>query len=305
MRGWRLFSVALLLLGGACSDDGASEFEGKDEGSNGEALEVSVPGATVLTMEHGAITREYIVYTPTTYDGAVDLPLMLLFHGNGGNASDFMNETAMTDLADAANVLLVYPQGSLLEGSSHWNPSPLGEGNKSSTDDLSFIAALLDALVADYSVDESRVYAAGYSNGAFMSYGLVCSLSERFAAVGGVSGTMLGGTEACEPTHPIPVIALRGTEDPVVPFGGGPGYPSSDEVVAFWTSFNGITTEPTLTTDGQVERALYEGGESGVAVVRYKVNGGDHVWFDLDFEGADTGQLIWDFVSQYDLNGAR
>jgi hypothetical protein len=32
-------------------------------------------------------------------------------------------------------------------------------------------------------------------------------------------------------------------------------------------------------------------------------NGGGHVWFDIDFGGGNTGQLIWDFASQYDING--
>ena len=32
---------------------------------------------------------------------------------------------------------------------------------------------------------------------------------------------------------------------------------------------------------------------------------GEHVWFDLNYEGSDTNQLIWNFLSQYDLNGLR
>ena len=90
-----------------------------------------------------------------------------------------------------------------------------------------------------------------------------------------------------------------------MPYEGGPGYPSSDEVLSFWVDFNATNSEPTLTSDGDVERTLYEGGQSGSEVARYKVDGGDHVWFDLDFQGANTGQLIWDFVSRYDLNGLR
>lgn len=255
------------------------------------------------------MTREYIVYVPASYDGVADVPLFINFHGNGGSASYFQSETAMTGLADEENFLLVYPQGTDLDGTSHWNPLPLGGDNKSPTDDLGFVDALLDALIEAYRVDEDRVYACGYSNGGFMAYGLACNASDRFTAIGSVSGTLLGGVESCAPTHPTPVISLNGTSDFVVPYDGGPGYPSSDEVLDYWTDFNGITGDPTITNleDGgmAIERTLYEGGQNGSAVCRYKLTGGDHVWFDLDIEGADTGRLVWDFVSQYDLSTLR
>ena len=130
-------------------------------------------------------------------------------------------------------------------------------------------------------------------------------MSRRFAAIGAVSGTMLGGTEGCSPSHPMPVVSFRGTADDVCVYNGTEGYPSSDDVVSFWTSFNEITGEPVVTSvndRGRTSREASILADEMAAMVRYKVYDGLHVWFDLNFEGQSTGQLIWDFVSQYRLS---
>jgi len=41
------------------------------------------------------------------------------------------------------------------------------------------------------------------------------------------------------------------------------------------------------------------------AVEHYKIIDGGHVWFHIDDQGTNTSRLIWDFVSQYDINGER
>lgn len=304
MKIWPFLMMAIVSLSVMnCGDDGGNaELVGPALDSENPPA----PGLSTFTLDHDGQRRGYVLYIPSGYDGTTAAPVLLNFHGNGGNAVDFQRETAMTAIADEAGLILVYPQGALLDGGSHWNPLPLGNGNKSSTDDLGFINALLDALAAALNVDEGRIYACGYSNGGFMAYGLACRLSDRIAAIGDVSGTMLGGNEACMPTHPVPLITLHGTQDGVVPFEGAPGFPASDDVVSYWATHNGITNDPTTTqfeAGGMtVERNLYEGGRNGSAVVRYTINGGDHVWFEMSFEGSSTGRLIWDFVSQYTLS---
>ena len=43
--------------------------------------------------------------------------------------------------------------------------------------------------------------------------------------------------------------------------------------------------------------------DNNVSVEHYKIINGEHVWFSNDFNGKNTGQLIWDFVSKYDIDG--
>lgn len=271
--------------------------------SNVDSRAVS-QGTFSQTLTHNGAEREFIMYVPSSYNGAEDLPLMLNFHGFGGTAVDFMNWTDMRSLAEEENFILVYPQGTLLDGSPHWNSSLPSADNKSSADDFGFVEALIEDLTTTYRIDPDRIYSSGFSNGAFFSYALACYRSDLVAAVASVSGTMTDDVISdCNPIHPTSIISIHGTSDYVIPYEGGPGYSSVEEVMNYWIDFNGTSTDGTRSGDANIEKNLYSNGQGNTSVVHYRIQGGDHVWFELDYEGANTGQLIWDFVSQYDVNG--
>lgn len=265
--------------------------------------------ANALTFEHDGETREYILYIPSSYDGTSELPIVFNFHGFGGLASEYMEYADMRPQAESDTFMLVYPQGSCLEGFSHWNASLPGGDNKSNADDLGFISVLIDQLASDYTVDLERVYACGYSNGGMFSYALACYESERIAAIGSISGAMLDLSSTCVPSHPAALINIHGTSDDVLPYDGGSDYNSVASAVDYWVNFNNTNTSPTqnsVNDNGMtIERYLYADGDSSVSVVHYKLIGGGHEWFDMDYEGSNTGQLVWDFMSQYDVNGLR
>ncbi len=82
--------------------------------------------------------------------------------------------------------------------------------------DLEFVTALLDQLEATQCIDTSRVYASGFSDGAYMASALGCAMSDRFAAIGAVSG--LQWPTRCSTVRPVPVITFHGTADPILPF---------------------------------------------------------------------------------------
>jgi len=262
------------------------------------------------TILHDGLTREYILHVPESYDGSNPVPLMFSFHGFGGSALSFQNTTNMKPISDSEGFILVYPQGAYLNGFSHWNAGLDTPENKSDVDDFGFIEALINKLSADYNIDENRVYACGFSNGAFFSYSLACYHSDRIAAIGSVSGSMIDETKInCDPIHPTAMINLHGTYDFIVPYDGGEGIEPIDQVIKYWTQFNNTDTIPLVTSvedaGKTIERYLYENGDNSTSVVHYKIIGGDHSWFDISYEGANTSQLIWDFVSKYDKNGVR
>ena len=140
-----------------------------------------------------------------------------------------------------------------------------------------------------------------------MAYGLANYKSDLIAAVGSVSGTMLdciGNT-----SHPMPVIHLHGTSDGVIPYNGSSDYNSSQNVLDHWINFNNANTSATINSDNtggmNIEHYTYSQGDSSVNVEHYKYIGGDHVWFNSTYQGQNTSQLIWNFMSQYDINGLR
>ena len=259
------------------------------------------------SIVHDGLSREYVLYIPSSYDGSAAAPLMLNFHGFGGSAGEYMEDADLRSLAESDTFILAYPQGSCLNGSSHWNACPVGGDNKSSADDFGFVEAMINDISTEAMVDMERIYAFGYSNGGMMAYGLANYRSDLVAAVGSVSGTMLdcAGTIS----HPMPVVHLHGTSDGVLPYNGSNDYTSTQDVLDYWITFNNTSTSPIVSavTNGgmTIEHYVYNQGDSAVSVEHYKYIGGDHVWFTNTFQGQNTGELIWNFMSRYDINGLR
>tara|TARA_Y100000589_G_scaffold297230_1_gene304882 strand:- start:3462 stop:4334 length:873 start_codon:yes stop_codon:yes gene_type:complete len=259
----------------------------------------------IQSLNHNGVIREYLTFIPSNYKDTQAVPVVLNFHGFGGNISDYSTYASMERIADLENFILVYPQGTDMDEFSHWNPSLPGSDNKSSADDFGFIEMLIEKLSADYSIDAKRIYACGFSNGGMMSFGLVNHKSDLIAAVACVSGSMLETDNT--PNHPKPVLMIHGTSDGVIPYIGNNDYTSVESTLSFWRNFNSTDSTPysnTITTGGNsIEYTSYSNGNNGVSVEHYKINQGGHEWFNLNYEGKNTGELIWNFFSKYDIDG--
>jgi polyhydroxybutyrate depolymerase len=261
----------------------------------------------IQTLSHDNITREYLTFVPTGYDSITAVPLMLNFHGFGGTISTYSSYASMQAIAERENFILAYPQGTSIDGYAHWNPALPSTTNKSNADDFGFIEALIQRLSNDYSIDSEKIYACGYSNGGMMSFGLANHKSNLIAAVASVSGAMLETDNT--PNHPMPVLMIHGTSDGVIPYAGNNEYISVESTLAFWRNFNSTDSVPIsniITSEGNtIQYDLYSNGNNGVSVEHYKINQGGHEWFDLNYERKNTGELIWEFFSKYDINGLR
>ena len=263
--------------------------------------------AKTYSIVHDGIVREYVLHVPNSYTGTSAVPLVINFHGFGGNVREYMNYADMRPVAEADTFILVYPQGSYLNGSSHWNPCPPGGDNKSNADDFGFIEDMIKEISTHYNIDMKRIYAVGYSNGGMMAYGLANYKSELIAAVASVSGTML---DCIGPTsHPMPVLDLHGTSDDVIPYNGNSYYNSVQSVLGYWIDFNNTNKIPIVSVDSSggmtIEHYVYDQGDNGVSVEHYKYIGGRHIRFTTPYRGKTTSELIWDFLSRYDINGLR
>ena len=282
------FNLIIIILIGCSSDDNSKSYNAN-------------------TIFHDGINREYIIYVPKSYDRTSSIPLVLNFHGFGGSASEFMNYADMRSLAESEIFILAYPQGSYLNGASHWNACPTGNGNKSTADDFGFIESMINEISSSYNLDMKRLYAAGYSNGGMMAYGLAHYKSDLIAAVASVSGAML---DCLGPTsHPIPIIHFHGTSDGIIPYNGNLEWNSVQTTLDYWIEFNNTNTNPTISKEISlemtIENYIYGQGDRSVSVEHYKYIGGDHVWFNSTFQGYSTSELVWNFVSKFDINGLR
>ncbi len=294
-------------------------FLGSCSGSEDSSLSSSLNQSEVTsddsrllteTLSHDGILRTYILYVPSRHVTSTSVPLMLNFHGYGMTASDQLKRADMTSLAESEGFLLIYPEGTPLYGEPHWNAGLDRPENKSSADDFGFVEALIEKMVSKYNIDSQRVYACGYSNGSFFTYALACYHSDKIAAIASVSGTMMEETyENCNPTHPTSMINIHGTSDYVVPYQGGTGLASIDQVMRYWVDYNQTTSTPVVnevTEDGvTMEHSVYSHGQGQSSVEHLKILGGGHDWFQITYQGTDVNGLIWNFVSRYPKEGLR
>ena len=153
-----------------------------------------------LTFEHDGLTREYTLYLPA---GLTDnAPLVFVLHGYTQTESDAIS-FRMNDVADANGFAVCYPKGTSDDsGNSHWN----SRFTISDTDDIGFLSELAVFLQTEHSLNPSKTYSCGFSNGGFMSYTLACEASDVFRAIASVGGTMSGYTwETRNIANPIPI----------------------------------------------------------------------------------------------------
>ncbi len=270
------------------------------------------------TIVHDGRKRAFILYIPANYSGQDEVPLLFNFHGYSSNAHDQMYYGDFRPLADTAGFLLVHPQGSKLNGVTHWNVGGWTIG--STVDDVGFTEALLDTLSARYRIDSMRVYSTGMSNGGYMSLLLACQLSNRFAAVASVTGSMTPEMyKQCDPQRPIAVMQIHGTADGIVPYTGTGWSISIKKVLEYWVKSNHCYEEAVKEEisdknpdDGStVEHLIYSGGSEGVSVEHFKVLGGGHTWPGTVYGSTgtnydiDASLEVWHFLSRYSLSGRR
>ena len=291
----------------------------KYEGFKGNAMKICqtiLVGLTTLVCVCGSASaqqsyrqlnvdgqsRRYLIYLPEKFNASEQLPVMMWFHGGGGNAAGAIFEADFRSLADDRRFILVYPEAEpdVLEGCRCWGyDSGAGEANGSYESDLAYSSAMIDDLVATYNADRDRVYAGGYSMGGSFVWDLAVAKSDEFAAIAPVAASMYMWTyESAGPALPTAVCHILGTSDFYAPYNGSSWAPSVAQQNAFWVEKNGSVTPPETTSlGGGVTRYTWQAGELCHAYQHFRRQGGGH-----DVPGFAT-TAIWDFVSQHALDG--
>src|ERR1700704_3298743 len=82
------------------------------------------------------IHRDYIVHLPSGNKTTAGLPVVLIFHGGGGNALQMQRYMDIDDVADKEKFITVYPQG--IKGA--WNDGRDFKYEISANNDMQFIS---------------------------------------------------------------------------------------------------------------------------------------------------------------------
>ncbi|HMB06094.1 MAG TPA: PHB depolymerase family esterase [Isosphaeraceae bacterium] len=264
--------------------------------------------------------RPYSIHVPPSYDPEKPTPVVLVFHSAAMNGATMARFCGLNEKADQSGFVVVYPNGT---GASkfflYWDA---GGVRGRISDDVGYVAKLLDDLATVVNVDPRRVYATGMSNGAMMCYRLASQLSDRIAAIAPVAGTM--AIETCRPRRPVSVLHFHGTKDTLVLFGGPDDripknlkFSSAEDSVRAWAKADGcpempvVAEMPNIADDGTtVQRKTYGPGRDGSEVILYAIEGGGHTWPGqeppIPFLGKSTrdisaNDLIWDFFQKHPM----
>ena len=172
----------------------------------------AAPKSGVYTITHGGITRTYGISVPPGYDRNHPARLVLVFHGWGGNETEFLGDPAVIAESNRRGYVLVAPRGIgsgdpdrannswtfrgsttglVADGTAilpvcdasitpDYSYASCRSGTARNTcswtqcqdDDVDFVAALLERVEADLCIDTQQVYAAGGSNGGMFTWEL-------------------------------------------------------------------------------------------------------------------------------------
>ncbi|MCP4835434.1 MAG: carboxylesterase family protein [Phycisphaera sp.] len=267
--------------------------------TNGSAVAQS---QSFVSIDVDGLNRRYLRYLPKGFDPSEKLPVMMWFHGGGGNADGGVFEADFRSLANSERFILVYPEAwpDELEACRCWGyDTGEGEANGNYEIDLAYASAMIDDLVANQNADRDRIYAGGYSMGASFVWDLACARSDQFAAIAPVAASMYLWTyEECSAGQPTAVCHILGTNDFYAPYNGASWVPSVADQNAYWVDKNEAEVDPEVVSiGGGVTRYTWAPAEGCHGFQHFRRQGGGH-----DVPSFATS-AIWDFVSQYDIDG--
>ena len=182
-------------------------------------------GAEYHQIVVDGMKREWYEYIPKRLKNTEKrLPVVVVFHGRGGNGQSFFDITDMSLVAEERGFIALFPTADLYQIRPEgyravrlWN----GNYNGKNIDSMPFVRAMLKNLGERQNIDEERIYACGQSSGGYMTACCAFQASDIFAAVAPWSGFTYPGSEILKLPDNVentiagmPWYLLAGKKDP-------------------------------------------------------------------------------------------
>jgi len=313
---------------------------GCGEGAHERSAKRMPEGCAESSLVHDGLTRWYRICLPDKLPEQA--PLVLYLHGGTLSMRSLFSPLADSSatwfsLAEEHGIVLLVPNGVNPEtGETYgddqvWNDlRPDQASGQSQADDVGFLSALLDRVIAEYPIDPERIFITGASNGGMMTYRMLVETPEHFRAGAAFIANLPDiGVPFPQPPAPVPIMIANGTEDPLMPYDGGSVAKdrgvviSTRQTVDWWVQANHADpnqmdsrTLPDIDASDKclIHEEFYPPGEDGAAVMFYRVEGGGHTLPSRESTGlftrlmsrllgpvcrdADGPSLVWEFFSE-------
>src|SRR3954454_2214871 len=169
---------------------------------------------SVVSLSFDGRTRSYRMFAPHASSGT-QRALLIALHPLRGSAAAFERDSGLDRRAEAAGAVVVYPDGL---GHSWDAGTCCGYAVRHHVDDVRFLVRVVADVSRRLPIDRSRIAVTGFSNGALMSYRLVCERPDLFHVAVAVAGDVVG--PRCNPAQPVTVVHVHGGRDALIPLSG-------------------------------------------------------------------------------------
>lgn len=214
------------------------------------------------TLVSDGVTREFWVMMPSNYNQKKAYPLIVGLHWRDGQATDVYNGNSWASSKPFYGLKALYGESAIFVAPNGLNR---GWANTNETD-IHFMKVLVKQLQQGLCVDNSHIYATGFSFGGMMSNAIGCEMGDVFRAVAPMSSSVWSGCAAS--SNKVAAILFHSKADSVV------AYQYGEEARDKYVSKNSCTsvTKP-VGTNGCVE---YQGCNKSYPVVWCGYDGGGH-----------------------------
>nr|QRD81027.1 lipolytic protein [uncultured bacterium] len=249
--------------------------------------------------------RTYRLFVPASAEPGRPVPVVFNFHGLGSSAREQELYSQLVPLAEREGFVLVSPQG--VGEPARWRGAGISQEDGVEGPDVRFFDRLLEFLADRLCLNPQRVYVTGMSNGAFFSSVLACYRPDVVAAAAPVAGVYFppGGCRG-----PVPLLAVHGRLDQVVPYGAGLifgviPYRGAEAYVAEWAEQNGCRERTVRRLAPHVLELRYEGCAADTALLA--IEDGGHTWpgsaevprLGPTNQEVSAAELIWEFFERH------
>lgn len=251
----------------------------------------------------------YQVYIPSSYQAGTAVPMYVMLHGCTQTASSFATSTGMNKFAEQKGFIVLYVQQSSSNNmNSCFNWFETGDQKRGSGEPKD-IYNIVTKVTSTYTVDENRIFVAGFSAGAYMAPVLGATYPDVYSGIVVNSGgafksatsmtsaftVMSSGASASSSSignnivsamgnykRVIPCIVFQGTSDYTV------GSKNGTQAAESWAyamnkidstvKTTGTSSNGTSSGGASFTRTAYTNGEGVEVVVLYMISGMGHAW---------------------------
>ena len=270
-------------------------------------------------IEYDDLERCWLLLVPMNLNESSTVPLVVDIHGG---EDDMYQQRWTSDFANISmeqGFIVAYPQGHNNLWNMGWDSITCSAGILcTEEDDVGFILQMVDIITQNHSIDNSRIYSTGWSNGCGMTQRLAVEASDVFAAAGCMS--MYRFVEAPSDYLPIPFMEVHGLLDEIIQYTTtahsapifGPEKGAIQNLES-WAELNGCqgTTPEVIESQDDYDIRGYTNCEKETQVMLVTLFFAAHNPYEHDDPvtqpgrgganptGVPTSTMVWEFMSKF------